>query len=85
MNINFTDRDMEIIYQKFKVELLMLENLDRLDPSASRQEGIFQELDILRSITEKIEASDPKHLDPITQSHLKEAANRTLKNHLDLW
>jgi len=81
MSIAFAEQDILMIYAKFRVELIQLEILAEAPQNAIDPISYQQEMDLLRSVTEKIEAVYPKFLEKAGQASLRKMAERKLLNH----
>lgn len=79
MAVEFSNQDIMIIYEHMKVELVKLEILSTATPNPIHPNSYRQEMDILSSITEKLEAEYPRFLDVVFQKVIREKAENRLK------
>jgi hypothetical protein len=78
MVIELTAQDVMTIYKKIKVELIQLEMLHAVHPNPMADEPYLDEMNLYRSVINKIETVCPMFLDEICQTTLRNKAMQKL-------
>ena len=79
MIIEFSNQDILVIYEKFKVESVKLDILSAMSPNPIHPDSYRGHMDAFASIVEKIEAEYPQFLDDAFQGTIREKAKKQLK------